>query len=319
MSEKLKLWESLERTEKKHTKNFNRAGFKGTAISPAYTCKKLTEAFGPCGSGWKFVQEDEKYVEGHTLSNGDKSIIHVVRGHLEYQCPVTGEKCETGPQYGHTVFVGENKNGVFTDDECQKKSVTDCLGKCAVLLGCSADVYLGIFDSSKYVNDRTQSQSRATRPAGRAVPRKSEASAATPVADTKRALPKRKVGAKDVPKPASKSKPVKKKPVKKKPVKKKPAAKRKVSAAKSKLPAAAAKRWVPAQFAEWLSDSESPVDLEARYSAIRQANSTTPETLKVCIEACSTAMREKVEKGTTSWETLTEYLLADKKVVDANK
>ena len=301
MSENLKLWESLERTEKKHTKNFNRAGFKGTAISPAYTCKKLTEAFGPCGSGWKFVQEDEKYVEGHTLSNGDKSIIHVVRGHLEYQCPVTGEKCETGPQYGHTVFVGENRNGVFTDDECQKKSVTDCLGKCAVLLGCSADVYLGIFDSSKYINDRNQD--RATRLAGRTVPRKTEVSDEAPVADTKRAVPKRKVGSKS--------------PAKKKPVKKRPAVKRKVSASKSKLPAAAAKRWVPAQFVEWLSDSESSADLQARYSAIRQSDSTTPETLKACIEACSTAMREKVEKGTASWETLTDYLLADKKVVDA--
>lgn len=153
-TEKLLIWNAVEKTDKAFTKKFNRAGFKGDAINPCYVAKRLTEMFGPCGIGWRLVLEDEKYVLGKTLSNGDRSINHVVRCHLEYRIDVgAAEWYATGPQYGQTFFVGEHTSaGVFCDEEAPKKSITDCLGKCAVLLGFGADIHLGLWDANKYVN-----------------------------------------------------------------------------------------------------------------------------------------------------------------------
>lgn len=148
----LKLWLCAEKTDPHFTKAFSRGGgFKGTAINGTYVAKRLTELFGPCGQGWKIVIEDEKYVTGAPLTETCNAVVHVVRGHLEYR---TGDSWHaTGPQYGQTEFVGRNKNGVFTDEEAPKKSITDLTGKLAVLLGVSADVHLGRYDDNKYVAD----------------------------------------------------------------------------------------------------------------------------------------------------------------------
>lgn len=168
----LVLWAAVESTDEKYAKSFNRSGFKGTAINPTWIMKRLTEQFGPVGLGWRFVLEHEEYVQGHTMDNGDRCIVHVVRGHLEYK-PIYGhggvehaaDWIGTGPQFGQTTFVGSNKNGPFTDEEAPKKSITDCLSKCAVQLGVSADIHLGLWDDNKYVNDASGA------PAG-AAPRK---------------------------------------------------------------------------------------------------------------------------------------------------
>jgi len=69
-----------------------------------------------------------------------------------------GQWYQTSPQFGQTMLVGENKYGSFMDEEAPKKSITDCISKCAVLLGIGADVHLGLFDDNKYVNQRKQEE-----------------------------------------------------------------------------------------------------------------------------------------------------------------
>lgn len=151
--DRIAIWNQLTVTDSKFTKKFDRAGFKGDAINPTWIMRRLTEMFGPAGIGWHLVLDDEKFVTGHTLRNGDKAIVHVVRGRLAYRPTPTAEWVTTGPQFGQTTMVGENKHGSFTDEEAPKKSITDCLGKCAVQLGLGADIHLGLWDASKYVND----------------------------------------------------------------------------------------------------------------------------------------------------------------------
>lgn len=156
------LWAELEKTDPKYTKPFSRGGgFKGTAINTAYIVRRLTESFGPCGKGWRFVLDDERIEEGHTLKNGDRSKVHIVRGHLSYV--MGGQWYDTSPQFGQTMLVDENKYGVFTDEEAPKKSITDCIGKCAVLLGVGADVHLGLFDDNKYVNERKAESANSSK------------------------------------------------------------------------------------------------------------------------------------------------------------
>ncbi len=167
------LWSSLEKTDPSHTKQFTRGGgFKGTAINATYILKRLTEAFGPCGRGWRFVLDDERIEQGHSLKNGDKARLHIVRGHIEYLSD--GTWFSTSPQFGQTMLVDENKNGVFTDEEAPKKSITDCISKCAVLLGIGADVHLGLFDDNKYVNERKREEAAAANGDGHTPPPKAD-------------------------------------------------------------------------------------------------------------------------------------------------
>jgi hypothetical protein len=149
MSDNLKLWQSVEKTDPKYTKAFSKAGgFSGTAINATYLIRKATELWGPMGGTWGPEVVDDRYVAG-----GDGVIIHVLRINLRHPHGSV-------PSYGQTTFVGKNKNGVFTDEEAPKKSLTDATTKALSMLGFSADVFLGLYDDNKYVNDRKQEFSK---------------------------------------------------------------------------------------------------------------------------------------------------------------
>ena len=143
MSDNLKLWNAVEKTDPKYTKAFSRAGgFSGTAINATYLIRKATELWGPVGNAWGFDIADEKYVPGC-----EGTVIHVVR--IQFRHPEGAF-----PTFGQTTFVGKNKNGPFTDEEAPKKSLTDAITKALSMLGFAADVHLGLYDDNKYVNDR---------------------------------------------------------------------------------------------------------------------------------------------------------------------
>src|SRR5690606_33238602 len=65
MSENTKLWDMLGRTDPKHTQKFTRGGgFKGTAIKPIWSFRRMTEHFGPCGIGWGVGEPTFQVVPG---------------------------------------------------------------------------------------------------------------------------------------------------------------------------------------------------------------------------------------------------------------
>jgi hypothetical protein len=184
------LWNSVQATDPQFTKTFNRAGgFQGTAINPCYVTRRLTELFGPVGIGWKFVIENEDWIQGHYLDAQTRTVVHVIRGHIEYFYDPGdgGDWYSTGPQFGQTTFVGANSKGLYTDEEAPKKSVTDCLTKCAVLLGFASDIHLGLWDGNKYINDPGAVENNPFRapapPAGTTPPAAEPAKTAKPKAD----------------------------------------------------------------------------------------------------------------------------------------
>jgi hypothetical protein len=153
VSDNLKLWQSVEKTDPKYTKAFTKGGgFSGTAINAIYLIRKATELWGPMGGTWGPEIVDEKYVPG-----GEGTIIHVLRINLRHPYGSV-------PSFGQTTFVGQNKNGVFTDEEAPKKSLTDATTKALSMLGFSADVFLGLYDDNKYVNDRKTEFSKNITP-----------------------------------------------------------------------------------------------------------------------------------------------------------
>lgn len=165
----LALWESVQATDPNYTKAFNRSGgFRGTAINHTYQQKRATQAFGPKGLGWGSRILDEKYAEGAPIVHPQhgvigREIIHVVRIELWYLREGQRGSVEA---FGQTTFVGSNKHGTFTDEEAPKKSLTDAESKALASLGFSADVHLGLFDDSKYVNDLSAKVAEADKPKG---------------------------------------------------------------------------------------------------------------------------------------------------------
>jgi hypothetical protein len=165
----LSLWESVQATDPDYTKSFSRSGgFRGTAINHTYQQKRATQAFGPKGLGWGSKILDEKYAEGAPILHPQhgvvgREVIHVVRIELWY---VRDGQRGSIEAFGQTTFVGSNKHGVYTDEEAPKKSLTDAESKALASLGFSADVHLGLFDDSKYVNDLSARVAEAEKPKG---------------------------------------------------------------------------------------------------------------------------------------------------------
>jgi hypothetical protein len=149
--ENMALWNSVFVTDPEHTKPFSRAGgFRGTAIKPYWLVKRATETFGPHGIGWGHEEHDVRVVEG---PEGRVAVFSKVS--VWYLSP-TGQRAETGPQWGGTLLVDKRKDGgLFMDDEAFKKSITDGITKCLSYIGFAGDVHMGLFDGSKYVADAT--------------------------------------------------------------------------------------------------------------------------------------------------------------------
>ncbi|MFC5353494.1 hypothetical protein [Azospirillum himalayense] len=139
-TDNLALWNKLKRTDPKATKPFTRSGFKGTQIDPTWRYQMLTEAFGPCGTGWGYDIVDTQVHDG----------LVFVGARLWY-VDDTGQRRESGVQYGGDVLFKHRKEGPpAPNDEAFKMAVTDAVGKASLLLGLAADIYMGQFDDSKY-------------------------------------------------------------------------------------------------------------------------------------------------------------------------
>lgn len=137
------LWDKLGKTDPKHTKKFKRSGgFEGTAIKPMFSYRRMTEEFGACGEGWGVGKPEFTVVpgpEGEMLVYCTASIWYGNADKVVYG--VGGDKA-----------VGKNKYGLTPDDEAFKKAYTDAITNALKLIGVGADVHMGMFDDSKYVN-----------------------------------------------------------------------------------------------------------------------------------------------------------------------
>ena len=137
---KLQLWDSVSTTDPKYTKKVNqRGGF--TAIAAQSQVKKATEVFGPAGIGWGVKNEKFTNIEGTTLVLYNSTLWYIFNSK-------TGElPIHSSIKYG--------ANGRY-DDDFAKKVATDALNKGLSKLCFNADVFMGLFDDNKYVNQVTE-------------------------------------------------------------------------------------------------------------------------------------------------------------------
>ena len=136
----MKIWETLSKTNPEFTKPLPGYGGKRlTTIDPMYQIQMMTDLFGPVGLGWKY-KVDYKYIDG--LVFAEVTIKYFTNEWHEY-----GPVCSV-----QNLSKSNNK----LDDEAPKKAMTDAMTKAFSHLGMSADVFLGKFDDSKYVEQMKQ-------------------------------------------------------------------------------------------------------------------------------------------------------------------
>jgi len=143
MNENLKIYNLLATTPNEARKEIGAGRLKGmTDINPMWRIKKLTETFGMCGVGWKYV------ITSKRLENGCKGQISAFVD-VDLFVKVDGIWSDAIQGTGGASFVTDEKNGLYQSDECFKMALTDAIGICCKALGMSSDIYFHK-DRTKY-------------------------------------------------------------------------------------------------------------------------------------------------------------------------
>lgn len=161
-TDNLSIWNTLGKTDPAHTKGFKRAGgFSGTAIKPIWAERLLTSAFGPCGEGWG---NDDPVYTTMPGANNEVLVYCTVRAwyrlHGEDRAYLTGIGGDKVVKYVAANEKYDRPERWESDDEAFKKAFTDALMNAFKHIGLGADVHMGQFDDSKYV-DQVDKEYRA--------------------------------------------------------------------------------------------------------------------------------------------------------------
>lgn len=134
--ENMELYNAVRAVPDSAKKQIDGGRLKGmTDINPMWRIQTLTERFGPCGYGWKYVIREKSLERGE---NGEVSAF--VDIDLFYRMP--GEDwSEAVPGTGGAGFLTKERSGMYMSDECFKMALTDALSVACKAMGVGADVY----------------------------------------------------------------------------------------------------------------------------------------------------------------------------------
>ncbi len=136
----LELWDRFADIDPAFTKPITGKSYRGTSPNPQYVIRCMTEMFGPVGHGfgWEVLQEG-------FMPLGDE-ILHWCRIRFWH-----GNRDSYFESYGQTKALMKTKNGLMSDEDAPKKSLTDAIVKAASHIGIAANIFLGRWDDQKYV------------------------------------------------------------------------------------------------------------------------------------------------------------------------
>lgn len=141
--ENLDIYKKLSITPTEARKEIQAGRLKGmTDINPMWRIKVLTEMFGMCGIGWKYVITSKK------LESGCKGQISAFVD-IDLFIKVDGTWSDAIQGTGGASFVTEESKGLYQSDECFKMALTDAIGIACKALGMSSDIYFSK-DRTKY-------------------------------------------------------------------------------------------------------------------------------------------------------------------------
>ena len=131
----LSLYNRLRNVPGDAQKKITAGRLKGmTNINPMWRIKALTEQFGPCGIGWKYV-----VMRQWTETGANNEVIACCN--IDLYIKYNGEWSEAIPGTGGSTLIAKETNGLHTSDECFKMALTDAISVAAKALGAGADIY----------------------------------------------------------------------------------------------------------------------------------------------------------------------------------
>lgn len=152
--ENMILYTAFQAVPKNAQKLISGGRLKGmTDINPMWRIKVLTEQFGPCGFGWKYVIKEKRLDRG-----SDNEVAAFIDIDLYYK--IDGKWSEPVPGTGGAMFVAKERSGAYVSDECFKMALTDAISVSCKAIGIGADVYWQA-GSSKYNNQENTQQEQA--------------------------------------------------------------------------------------------------------------------------------------------------------------
>ena len=133
--ENLAIYNSVANVPDNAKKTITAGRIKGmTDINPMWRIKTLTEQFGVCGFGWKYVIKDKQIIQG-----ADGVVCAFVD--IDLFVKINDQWSEAIQGTGGSQLVSVERNGKYTNDECFKMALTDALSVACKCLGIGANVY----------------------------------------------------------------------------------------------------------------------------------------------------------------------------------
>ena len=137
-------YDKLKKVPQTALKTIQAGRLKGKSdINPQWKYERMTEVFGPCGIGWKYIPVSDKQV---ACADGQILLFTEIALYVK-----DGDKwSEAIPGFGGDFIVKKESNGLYYNDEAYKMANTDALGNAMKMIGVAADVYRGLANDSKY-------------------------------------------------------------------------------------------------------------------------------------------------------------------------
>lgn len=148
----LTLWNAVEKTNPKYTKQANVGGNKITSIAPQYQIMNVTEQFGSYGKTWGFKNIELDYT---LVPEFNLIVFKAVFFYPDGEFPTINSI---------KMFMDNAKLKI--DDNFAKKLETDTLTKAISKLGFNADIFMGKFDDVKYLAEVTKEFSEPKKEVG---------------------------------------------------------------------------------------------------------------------------------------------------------
>lgn len=136
--ENTEIYNNLKSVPASCLKTIQAGRLKGMSdIKPQWRVLKMTEQFGVCGIGWKYVIVEKTF----TTPDSFGQVAVFVEIHLYVK--INNEWSDAIPGTGGSTFIANEKNGLYMSDEAVKMATTDALSVAMKMLGVGADVYMG--------------------------------------------------------------------------------------------------------------------------------------------------------------------------------
>lgn len=158
----LDLYNKLKAVPAEAIKPIQAGRLKGMSdINPMWRIRTMTEHFGVCGIGWKYVIT-KQWSETHDTET--KAYCNV-----DLFIKVDGQWSDAIQGTGGSSEATMERNGLYVSDECYKMALTDALSVAMKALGVGADIYFekgkSMDYSSKYAmqEDLSKTQQQETK------------------------------------------------------------------------------------------------------------------------------------------------------------